>query len=482
MENSKFLHVVMFPWLAMGHLIPFLRLSKCLAQKGHKISFISTPRNLQRIPKVPHDLASLIEIVSIPLPEVDNLPKQGESSMDVPHEKEQFLKIAFDLLRSPIATFLENTTPKPDWILYDYASHWLPEIAAKNGIARAYFSLFTAATMAYIGPPSILLNEGDGRSTAEAFTRVPKWIPFPLNIAYRLHEVAKHIEDSSGNESGTSDVIRFAAAIEGSDLVVFRTCVEFEPEWFDLVCELYKKPVISLGVLPPSLDEDDELETDETWLSIKDWLDKQSVSRVVYVALGTEAALGQTEVHELALGLEQSELPFFWVLRKSPGSTKDVSQMLPEGFTERINANGRGVIYTEWVPQVKILSHPAIGGYLTHCGWNSVIEALGFGRVLILFPVMNDQGLNARLLEGKKVGVEIPREAEDGSFTSTAVAETLRLAVVSEDGESMRANALKMKNLFGDGNANQSYLDSFVRSLEEKKHILFPGPAVEKGT
>lgn len=469
MANGDVLHVVMFPWLAMGHLIPFLHLSKQLAQKGHKVSFISTPRNIQRLPKIPPDLASLIELVSFTLPEVENLPDQAESSMDIPHEKEQLLKIAFDFLQSPVATFLENTRPKPDWIIYDYASHWLPQIAAKNSVSGAYFSLFTAATMAYIGPPSILLNEGDGRSTAEGFTVVPKWIPFPSNIAYRLHEVAKFVEDSSGNESGTPDIIRFAASVEGSDLVVFRTCVEFEPEWFNLVCEFYKKPVVSLGVLPPSLEDDGELETDEKWLEIKDWLDKQSVSRVVYVALGTEATLSQKEVHNLAQGLEQCELPFFWVLRKPPGSTKDVSEMLLEGFRERISVNGRGLVYTEWVPQVKILGHPSIGGFLTHCGWNSVIEALGLGRVLILFPVMNEQGLNARLLEGKKVGVEIPREAEDGSFTSTAVAETLRFAVVNEEGESTRARAREMTSLFGKGNINQCCIDSFIRCLEEKK-------------
>ncbi|KAL3514284.1 hypothetical protein ACH5RR_027001 [Cinchona calisaya] len=468
-NNNNVLHVVVFPWLAMGHLIPFLQLSKQLAQKGHKVSFISTPRNLQRLPKIPSDLASLLNLVSIPIPEkVENLPDQAESSMDIPHEKEQFLKIAFDLLQSPIATFLETTRPKPDWILYDYASHWLPEIAAKNGISSAYFSLFTAATMAFIGPPSILLNGGDGRSTSESFTVLPRWIPFPSNIAYRLHEVAKHVEDSSGNESGTPDVIRFAASVEGSDLVVFRTCVEFEPEWFDLVCELYKKPVISLGVLPPSLD-DDGLEADEKWLKIRGWLGKQNSNRVIYVALGTEATLGQKEVHDLAIGLEQSDLPFFWVLRTPPGSNKDVSEMLPEGFIDRINANDRGVVYMDWAPQVKILSHPAVGGFLTHCGWNSVIEALGFGLVLILFPVMNDQGLNARLLEGKKVGVEIPREAENGLFTSTAVAETLRYAMVSKEGESIRSNAREMKSLFGKGNRNQGSIDSFVRCLEEKK-------------
>ncbi|CAI9116123.1 OLC1v1017195C1 [Oldenlandia corymbosa var. corymbosa] len=469
MEKGKTLHVVMFPWLAMGHFIPFLELSKHLARKGHKVSFISSPRNIQKLPKFSQDLAPLIELVSIPLQRIENLPEEAESSMDIPRDKQRYLKMAFDLLQSPVATFLEGTKPKPDWIIVDYASYWLPQIAAKIGISTAFFSLFTAATLAFFGPPSFVLNGEDDRTTAESFTIVPKWIPFQSNVTFRLHEMIKSFEDSFSQESVVSDPIRFATSIQESDLVVVRTSVEFEPEWVDLVRELYKKPVVSLGVLPPSLEDKDESGTDEKWLEIKGWLDNQSGSRVVYVALGTEATLSEEEVQKMALGLEQSELPFFWVLRKPPTSVKDVLEMLPEGFMGRIAANSRGMVCTEWVPQVKILSHPAVGAFLTHCGWNSVIEALGFGRVLVLFPLINEQGLNARLLQEKQVGVEIPREAEDGFFTSAAVADTLRLAVLSEEGESIRVKASEMKSLFGDSDLNQSYMDSFIRHLGEAR-------------
>ncbi|KAI5655046.1 hypothetical protein M9H77_32233 [Catharanthus roseus] len=479
MENSssRVLHVVMFPWLAMGHLIPFLKLSKCLAKRGHLVSFISTPRNLERLPKIPSDLAPLIRLISFPFPKVENLPDQAESSMDIPYTKAQFLKIAFDLLELPLASFLENTSPKPDWIIYDYASHWLPEIATKVGISKAYFSLFTAAMMCFTGPPSILLNREE--EDVEDFTIVPNWIPFETNVCFHHYEISHYVESSEGNESGTSDVIRFAMSVDGSDLVLFRTCIELEPEWFNLVCDLYKKPVIEIGVLPPQLDDDenipvfspiDKTNPDLTRVvflesNIKDWLDKQSANSVVYVALGTEASLRKEQVHELAYGLEKCGLPFFWVLRKPPGSTKDVLEMLPNGFMDRVSDHG--FVYTEWVPQVEILRHPSIGGFLTHCGWNSVVEALSFGKVLILFPIMNDQGLNARVLQGKKVGLEIPRNPKDGSFTSGAVAETLQFVVVSDEGEELRGNARDMRSLFGDEDRNNSYIDSFVGYLAE---------------
>ncbi|GAA0138774.1 glycosyltransferase [Lithospermum erythrorhizon] len=363
METGNF-HFVMFPWLAIGHLIPFLHLSRSLAERGHRVSFISTPKNLQRLPQIPSDFSYLIDLVSIPLPSVENLPDNAESSMDIPHKKAQFLKIAFDLLQLPITSFLEKTSPKPDWIIYDYASHWMPQLASKFGIPTSFFSLFNAANLAFIGPPSIILSGEVVRSKAEDFAVVPKWFPFSSTIAYRVHEVLKYVDGSAGNnESGTDDTTRFGVSVDACDIVLVRTSIDFEPEYFNLLSELYKKPTLSLGFLPPPVD-DSVTNDDSTWTEIRDWLDNKKERSVVYVALGTEATLDQKEMEQLALGLEQCGVPFFWVVRKPPGSTEDVSEMILKGFAESTGKNG--VIYKGWVPQVKILSHPAIGGFLTH--------------------------------------------------------------------------------------------------------------------
>lgn len=465
MEKNKVLHIVMFPWLAIGHLRPFLHLSKILAQKGHKISFVSTPRNIQRLPKIPSNLVHLIDLVTFALPQVENLSPHEESSMDIPNSKAQFLKIAFDLLKSDLLTFLENTRPKPDWIFYDYASYWLPSLASELGISTAYLCLFSAAFMAFLGPPSFLISGEDGRSKGEDYTVVPKWVPFQSDVAYRLHEIMKNVDGESGNESGTSDSVRFGLSLAECDLVLIRTSIEFEPEWFHLVCELYKKPVVPVGLLPPCDNKTEFNDDDDESGYIREWLDKQKVSSVVYVALGSEAVLSQEELSKLAHALERSELPFFWALREPPwlGNGSQL-QLLPDGFIERIKS--RGIVHVGWVPQVKMLSHSAVGGFLTHCGWNSVIEALGCGRVLILFPVMNDQGINARILKGKKVGFEIPRDEKDGTFTVESVADLLRMAMVSQEGESVRSNAKEMMGLFGNGIRNDKYIENFVSQLE----------------
>ncbi|GER28903.1 UDP-Glycosyltransferase superfamily protein [Striga asiatica] len=470
-EGKRGLHIVMFPWLAMGHIRPFFRLSVELAQKGHRISFISTPSNLQRAVKVPPHLTHLITLVSFPLPQVDGLPLQAESSMDVSMPKQHLLKAALDLLQPSIHSFMENAVPKPDWIVYDYASHWLPALAREIGISTAFFSLFTAAFMAFLGPPSALITSQ--RLTAEDFTIVPDWIPFPSNMVFRRHELAKNMEkdlDGHDYDSGTSDSVRFGLSVEGSQIVIFRSCPEFEPEWFRLVSELYRKPVIPIGVLPP---KEDNYQLEEEWQRIKEWLDAREESSVVYVALGSEVTLSSEEVHELALGLEQCGSPFFWVLNNNSSNNNNNSNSNNNNGIEMLT---RGMVWGEWAPQVRILGHPAVGGFLTHCGWNSVTEGLGFGRVLILLPVMHDQGMNARLLRQKGVGLEIPRDEKDGSFTWAHVAETVRAAMVGEEeGRRAREKAREMKEMFGDESRRRGYVDNLVECMVgNKAKMLLP--------
>lgn len=380
---------------------------------------------------------------------------------------QQLLKRAFDSLELPVLSFLQNS--KPDWVIYDYAPHWLPRLAAEVGVSRAFFSLFNAANLAFIGPPSVLIDGRDSRTKAEDFAVVPEWIPFESHVVYRTYELAKYFEGTSIYEPTTADTARFGIAVAESEVVAVRSCTEFEPEWFALLGELYRKPVFPVGFLPPVIMEDEDTKSgeDDKWVGIKEWLDKQKVNSVVYVALGTEANLTREELSELVIGLDISELPFFLVLRELPGSARTELEMLPDGFTERVK--DRGMVYVGWAPQVRILSHDSVGGFLTHCGWNSVIEGLGLGRVLVLLPLVNDQGLNARLLTGKGLGLEVPRNDPDGSFTSESVADSVRLAMVEDSGELLRKKAREMRDLFGDGNRNGRNVDKFISFLKENR-------------
>ena len=193
------------------------------------------------------------------------------------------------------------------------------------------------------------------------------------------------------------------------------------------------------------------------------WTNKKG--SVVYVALGSEVRPSQEDLNELALGLELSGLPFFWALRKRSILGDSDSTELPDGFEDRIK--GRGVVYTSCVPQLNILAHDSVGGFLTHNGWGSVIEGLYFARPLIMLLYYLDQGLNARILEEKKVGVEVPRNEQDGSFTRNAIAISLKLVMLDDEGKIYWKGARKMSLLFGDKDLHYQYMDKLIEFHEK---------------
>ncbi|XP_028754566.1 UDP-glycosyltransferase 91A1-like [Neltuma alba] len=465
MAEDKTLHIVIFPWLAFGHIIPNLELAKLIAEKGHLVSFVSTPRNIDRLPKLPPHLAPLIKLVKLPLPKVHDLPNKAEATTDIPYNMVTFLKKAYDELQQPMALFLESS--KPDWIFHDFAPYWVGSIASKLGIMSAFFPIFPSPVMAFLGPPSDLMSSDPMRKKPESFTVPPPWIPFPTTVAFRYFEIMRIFADSfSVGNRDVSDAYRIGASVQNSDIVIVRSCYEFEPKWIQVLKNLYQKPVLAVGQLP-STAYDGGNEND-AWRWMKDWLDKQNRGTVVYVAFGSEAKPSQEEVREIALGVEKSELPFFWVLRTQRGPYDPEILRLPEGFEER--THGRGVVCTGWAPQLKILGHESVGGFLTHSGWTSVVEAIQNEKPLVLLTFLTDQGLNARVLEEKKMGYSIPRDERDGSFKSESVAESLRLVMVKEEGRIYREKIREMKDSFVNRERQEEYVDDLIKHLRNYRN------------
>lgn len=457
-ENNKKLHIVMIPWLAFGHMIPFLELSKLIAQKGHKITFISTPRNINRLPKPPPCLSSLIDFVKIPLPKTNDLPEEAESTNDLPFHKVRYLKIAYDGLRKPLSKFLHISSP--DWVFFDFAPYWVPEIAAGLNIPTVHFSILNAAVLGFVGPVPILMGTGEYRTKPEDFTSKPTWITFETTTRFQLFEILRIFNDAvRGDGKNVSDSYRLGASIRGCDILATKSCSEFESEWFNLLREMHDKPVLPTGLLPADISSS----SDDTWDQIKEWFDKKDIGSVLYIAFGSEVKMTQEELTEMALGLELSQIPFFWVLRKQAGLGDTELVELPEGFEERIKANG--VVWTSWAPQPRILSHDSVGGFLTHGGWGSVVDGIQFGKPLVVLTFLNDQGINARILEEKKLGHTIQRNELDGSYTRDSVADSLRLLMKEDDGKCYRENAKKMSGLFGDRKRQDQYVENMLNFL-----------------
>ncbi|CAN6175502.1 unnamed protein product [Urochloa humidicola] len=184
------------------------------------------------------------------------------------------------------------------------------------------------------------------------------------------------------------------------------------------------------------------------------WLDTQPPGSVVFLCFGSKGFFDSAQVAEVAAGLERSGHRFLWVLRGPPaaGSSHptdaDLDAMLPAGFLAR--TQGRGLVWPKWAPQKEILAHPAVGGFVTHCGWNSTLESLWFGVPMAPWPLYGEQHLNAfELVREMGVAVQLKdmEASEVGSLVEAAELERAVRGLMggSEEGRKVREKAAEMK-------------------------------------
>ncbi|KEH37740.1 putative soyasaponin III rhamnosyltransferase [Medicago truncatula] len=452
--NNKPLHVVMIPWLAMGHMYPYFELAKILAQKGHTVTFINSPKNIDQMPKAPKAIQPFINLVKSPLPYIEQLHGE-ESTLKVPLDKNGHLKLAYDGFQDHVTEILK--TSKPDWVFYDHAGDWVPSIAKSLNISCAHFNVVPSWNICFANPPKDQINN-DRYSP-------PKWVPFKTNIHFKPYEMRRTISLFKNVSGGKTASFNFDKVYSSCDLILIRATRELEGQWLDYISDRYKVPVVPVGILPPSMQirDNEEEENDPDWVKIKAWLDSKESSSVVYIGFGSELKLNQQDLTELAHGIEQSRLPFFWALK----NLKEGTLELPEGFEERTKEYG--IVWKTWAPQLKILAHGSIGGCMSHCGSGSVIEKLHFGHVLVTLPYLIDQCLFSRELEERKLAIEVPRNEQDGSFTRDSIAKTLRLAIVDEEGSIYRKNAKDMGKIFGSKDLHNEYIKGFIDALQKHR-------------
>ncbi|KAH7284644.1 hypothetical protein KP509_34G064100 [Ceratopteris richardii] len=135
------------------------------------------------------------------------------------------------------------------------------------------------------------------------------------------------------------------------------------------------------------------------------WLDNQKPRSVLYISFGSIALVSEAQFAEIAAALESSECAFLMVVRAAMIEGGEEARF-PVGFRERVNDSGRG-FFVEWAPQFQVLSHGSIGGFFTHCGWNSILEGIRTGVPFLCWPYFADQLQNCRcLVEAWGIGLE----------------------------------------------------------------------------
>ncbi|KAL4587679.1 hypothetical protein LXL04_000553 [Taraxacum kok-saghyz] len=239
----------------------------------------------------------------------------------------------------------------------------------------------------------------------------------------------------------------------------------------------YQVPIFTIGPLHKTspTSSTSYLEEDTTCIP---WLDKQSPKSVIYVSLGSLATIDAKVATEMAWGIANSNQPFLWVVR--PGSVNgcDWIEFLPECLVSEMKTRG---LIVKWVPQKEVLAHSAIGGFWSHCGWNSTLESVSEGVPMMCQPFSIDQMLNARYLSYVwKMGLEMV--VQRGEIESA-----IRRVLVGKEGEEMRRRAMEIEEqvrvAIGHGGYSRKSMNDLVEFIINVSKATIPqrwGHSAEK--
>ena len=382
-------------------MIPHCDIARLFASRGHHVTIITTPSNAQIIHNsIPHHPNFRVHTVQFPSQEV-GLP-DGVESLSAVSDLDNLGKVyqATTLLQGPIEHFVEQNSP--DCIVADFLFPWVEGLANKLGIPRLAFNGFCLFAICAIEslkahpipvdasapfviqglPHRIAMN-------AAPPTNIKEFLESMLEVELRSHglivnnfaeldgeEYVQHYEKTTGHKAwhlGPANLLHRSAQEKA---------------------ERGQKSVVSAH-------------------ECMSWLDSKRDNSVLYICFGSLVHFQDNQLYEIACAVEASGCEFMWVVPEKKGKEnedeEEKEKWLPKGFEKRNKM--KGVIIRGWAPQVLILGHPAVGAFLTHCGWNSTVEAVSAGVPMITWPVHGEQFYNEKLIsEVRGIGVEIGAE------------------------------------------------------------------------
>nr|UHH90494.1 UDP-glycosyltransferase [Nicotiana benthamiana] len=260
--------------------------------------------------------------------------------------------------------------------------------------------------------------------------------------------------------------------IEDNPKVLVNTFDALEQEELKAI-EKYN--LIGIGPLIPStfLDGKDPLDSSfagDLFQKSNDsieWLNSKANSSVVYISFGSLLNLSKNQKEEIAKGLIEIKRPFLWVIRDQENGKGDEKEEEKLSCMMELEKQGKIV---PWCSQLEVLTHPSLGCFVSHCGWNSTLESLSTGVPVVAFPHWTDQGTNAKLIEDVwKIGVRLKKN-EDGVVESEEIKRCIEMVMNGgEKGEEMRRNAQKWKELareaVKEGGSSYMNLKAFVQEV-----------------
>lgn len=250
--------------------------------------------------------------------------------------------------------------------------------------------------------------------------------------------------------------------VKKAQCLLFTSFYELESSTIDSIKAEVPCPVYPIGPCVPYLELNDGTNPDQDYYLT--WLDKQPKKSVLYISLGSFLSVPQTQLEELASGLVVSQVKFLWVARDNSTRVQEIV--------------GKSGLIVPWCEQLKVLCHPSIGGFLTHCGWNSTLEAVYAGVPMLTFPIFWDQDVDSRLIVEKwKVGVSLKgKMGKDGIVGKVEIAKVVKafMDLDGDESKQLRKEAQKLKEAAHDesqvGGTSYNSLSSFIEGLSVDFH------------
>uniref|UniRef100_A0A2P2NFH1 Glycosyltransferase n=1 Tax=Rhizophora mucronata TaxID=61149 RepID=A0A2P2NFH1_RHIMU len=452
MEDSKHKgHVVVLPYPSQGHLNPLLQFAKRLASKGVKATFATTHYTVNCI----HAPNVSVEPIS------DGFDEHGYAQAnDEGVFIKEFKANGTTTLSQLIRKFQYSSCPV-NCVVYDSFLPWALDVAKQHGIQGASFFTNSSAESAitsciYRGRFALPVKLED----------TPLFLPSLPPLNYR--DLPAFLKLPEKHPAYLAMKLSQFSNLDMADWIFGNTFEALEgKEENSLLTELW--PGKMIGPMVPSFYLDGHIEGDKgygsnLWKPVGEeclnWLETKPPQSVAYISFGSMVSMTEQQMEELACAFKETDFYFLWVVRES-----EIGK-IPSSFVDSVN--GKGLIIT-WSNQLEILAHQATGCFVTHCGWNSTLEALSLGVPMVAMPLWADQFTNAKYIgEIWRIGVRV-NEDEKGIVRREEMIRCLRLVMEGQKSQEIRKNGRKLSQLakeaIAEGGSSDKHINNFVEGL-----------------
>ncbi|XP_030529277.2 7-deoxyloganetin glucosyltransferase-like [Rhodamnia argentea] len=449
-------HAVCIPGPYQSHIGAMLKLAKLLYAKGFYISFVNTEYNHRRLLKSrgPRALDGFSGFRFLTI--TDGLPpSDADSSQDLAAVCDSVRKN----MAAPFSDLISNlnhTAPNSDvppvtCIFSDgFMSFATNEAAQEFGIPIVHLWTIPACSFMGFKQYRTLMEKGlaplkdTSYLTNGYLDTIIDWIPGMKNIT--LRDLPTFFRSTDPEDIMFNFAMDAAERANTASAMIFHTFDALESELLDALSSMFPR-VYAIGPLSLLVDklvkEESPLKSVDCNLWREDteclrWLDSKEPKSVLYINFGSIAVLTREELVEFAMGLANSKHPFLWIIR--PDLISGDSIVLSREFMKE--TEGRSML-ADWCPQEAVLNHIATGGFLTHCGWNSIIESVSAGVPMICWPSFGDQSTNCTYACSKwEIGLEL-----SGMVRREEVERLVRELMEGDKGKQMTGRIIERKKL-----------------------------------